>query len=49
MSEEVKNLFIKVRVSPKEKEILQKYCEEHNITISEFIRMNCFNKVKENK
>ena len=46
MSEEVKNLFIKVRVSKEEKETLQKYCEEHSITLSELIRMSCFNRIK---
>ena len=30
---------IKVRITPKEKERIVEYCESHNITISEFIRM----------
>lgn len=49
MSEEVRNLFIKIRVSKDEKEALQKYCEEHNITISELIRLSCFNRIQKDK
>lgn len=30
---------IKVRITTKEKERIAEYCEAHNITISEFIRM----------
>jgi len=30
---------IKVRLTPTEKEKIVKYCEAHNISISEFIRM----------
>lgn len=30
---------IKVRLTPREKERIVEYCEAHNISISEFIRM----------
>ena len=36
--EDVKTLFIKVRVSAKEKEQITKYAEEHDMTVSELIR-----------
>lgn len=43
---ETKNEFIKVRVSSSEKEQIKSYCENHNITISELIRMACLNKIQ---
>lgn len=30
---------IKVRITPKEKERIVEYCEAHNLSISEFIRI----------
>ena len=36
---ETKQENIKVRITPKEKERIVEYCEAHNITISEFIRI----------
>lgn len=35
---DVKNLQLKFRVSEQEKEKILAYCEEHNFTISEFLR-----------
>lgn len=35
---EVKDCFIKVRVSKSEKEKITAYCEKHDLTVSELIR-----------
>ena len=35
---DVKNFQLKFRVSEQEKEKILNYCEEHNFTISEFLR-----------
>ena len=34
----VKEAFIKVRVAPEEKEMIQKYCGEHGMNVSQLIR-----------
>ena len=43
---EVKNTQIQIRISPAEKEQIQKFAAEHNMTTSEFIRWAC-NKIFE--
>lgn len=30
---------IKVRITPKEKEKIKEYCDKHDMSISEFVRM----------
>lgn len=39
---EVKDCQVKVRITTREKEQILKYCEKHNMTVSEFIRFACF-------
>ena len=39
MKEEVKQFQLKVRVTNSEKEKIQQFCEEHNWTISDFLRV----------
>lgn len=36
---EVKDIQIKVRITPTEKEKIMKYCETSDLTISQFLRM----------
>ena len=36
---EIKNIQLKVRVTNSEKYLIQKYCEKHNLTISDFLRV----------
>lgn len=38
---ETKDYQIKCRLTQKEKERVFEYCERHDITLSEFIRMAC--------
>ena len=39
---DVKSCNMKIRISPKEKEALEKYATKHSITMSEAIRQLCF-------
>lgn len=36
---EIKEVQIKVRITPKEKEKIMEYCKLHSLTISQFLRM----------
>lgn len=36
---EIKDIQIKVRITPTEKEKIMKYCEINNLTVSQFLRM----------
>lgn len=46
---EIKDIQIKVRISATEKEIIDSYCEEHGLTISNFLRAAINKKIKEDK
>ena len=37
-----KTEFIKMRLTPEEKELFKKYAEKHNMTMSEVIRHFCY-------
>ena len=39
MSKDLKDIQIKVRVSKSEKEQIDAYCEAHDLTVSEFLRI----------
>jgi antitoxin component of RelBE/YafQ-DinJ toxin-antitoxin module len=49
MEKETKNFQLKVRVTNSEKEEINNYCEEHNITISDFLRVAIGKMFKEEK
>ena len=36
---EIKDIQIKVRITPTEKEKIMEYCEINNLTVSQFLRM----------
>lgn len=36
---EIKDIQIKVRITPTEKKQIEKYCEAHNLNTSDFLRM----------
>ena len=36
---EIKDVQIKVRITPTEKEQIMKYCEKYSISVSNFLRM----------
>ena len=38
MKEEIRECNLKIRVTPKEKELIKEYAEKHNLTISGAIR-----------
>lgn len=38
---EVKNEFLKIRLTKSEKEKIKTYAEEHNTTVSEVVRQLC--------
>lgn len=38
MKDEIKTWQLKCRFTPAEKEKILKYCEEHNMSISDFVR-----------
>lgn len=42
---ENKNVSIEFRLTPKEKELIKEFAREHNLSVSEFIRMACFNQI----
>lgn len=44
---EIKEFQLKVRVTSSEKELIQQYCEEHNLTISDFLRVAANKMMKE--
>ena len=46
---EIKQFQLKVRVTNSEKDEIQKYCEEHNLTISDFLRVAANKILKEEK
>lgn len=46
---EIKQFQLKVRVTSSEKDKIQKYCEEHNLTISDFLRVAANKILKEEK
>lgn len=47
--EDVRNSQLKFRVSEQEKEKIMNYCDEHNLTISDFLRAAAANLIhKEN-
>lgn len=33
---------IEIRLTPEEKELIKKYCESKNITVSDFVRNACY-------
>lgn len=39
---EIKEVFFKIRLTPREKEQLQEYAEKHNLTMSEAVRKLCY-------
>lgn len=39
---DVKSCNMKIRISPREKENLERYAAKHNITMSEAIRQLCY-------
>lgn len=45
---ENKDIQIKVRVTPTEKEQIMEYCEKHQLTISQFLREAIYNKLSGN-
>ena len=44
---ETKNLTIEFRLTAKEKELIKEYAQAHNISVSEFIRITCLNKIQQ--
>ena len=46
---ENKCVSIEFRLTPREKELIKEYAKEHNISVSEFIRITCLNKISNNK
>lgn len=44
---EIKDIQLKVRVTSREKEEIQEYCEAHKMTISDFLRVAANNLLKE--
>lgn len=45
---ETKDIQIKVRVTPTEKEQILAYCEKHSINLSEFLRQAIYNQLSGN-
>ena len=41
----MKNTKIELRISAEEKQLIKDYCEEHDLTVSEFIRNTVMNKI----
>ena len=39
MGKEIKDCFIKVRITKSEREQIDAYCEKHDLTISELVRL----------
>jgi hypothetical protein len=48
-NKETKEFQLKVRVSNSEKDVIQGYCERHNMTISGFLRVAANRLLKEEK
>lgn len=46
---EIKNVRIEIRLTPTEKELIKRYAEKHNTTISETVRNLCYKIFNENK
>ena len=44
---EKKDIQIKVRITATDREMISNYCEDHNITISDFLRAAIYKKLKE--
>lgn len=44
-----KNIQIKVRISPVEKERIDNYCEQHELSVSDFLRAAILKQLKEEK
>ncbi len=44
-----KNIQIKVRITPIEKERIDSYCEEHELSISDFLRVAANKLLREEK
>lgn len=42
-----KSVSIEFRLTPIEKQQIKDYCAKHEITVSEFIRMACLNKIQQ--
>lgn len=43
---EIKDIQIKVRITPTEKEKIDGYCEDHNLTVSDFLRAAIIKQLK---
>lgn len=46
---ELKNETIKISLTKSQKELIEKYCEENDITISEFVRTCCWSKIRKDR
>lgn len=44
---DIKDIQIKVRITATEKDKISSYCEEHNLTVSDFLRSAIYKKLKE--
>jgi antitoxin component of RelBE/YafQ-DinJ toxin-antitoxin module len=46
MIKEIKDTFIKIRITPSQKQEIQDYCDKYGLTVSEFIRTACMSKIE---
>lgn len=43
---ELRNETLKINITKSQKELIERYCEENDITISEFVRTCCWSKIR---